>query len=149
MIKQEKLTKNRSNDQQWPWSNVISIVILTTGGGGGGGGGGTVGHVIFNCRHCTGWLAAPTGDWRVIKTMSKTLRAITRRLNLGIIMEMRINQIYLRSMMTWWRDSTDYETEILVLILELSRTLSRLPCVPTAPLTVHTPARAGLSRALI
>ena len=43
----------------------------------------------------------------------------------------------------------EYETEILVLILELSRTLSRLPCVPTAPLTVHTPARAGLSRALI
>ena len=37
MIKLEKLNKNRSNDQQWPWSNIISIVILTTGGGGGGG----------------------------------------------------------------------------------------------------------------
>ena len=37
MIKLEKLTKNPRNDQQWPWSNIISIVILTTSGGGGGG----------------------------------------------------------------------------------------------------------------
>ena len=58
MIKLEKLNKNRSNDQQWPWSNIISIVILTTGGGGGGGT--EPRNIQLQALHC--WLAGCT-DW--------------------------------------------------------------------------------------